>query len=76
MNLPPHKVNMAYLKREIEHAIETVKFETQADKCIVCGKPTAKHLLTRDGICPDHTIYQAGHPFYRGTNYTAAHYGG
>ena len=67
MNLPPHKVNTVYLKRE---------FETPADKCIVCGKPTAKHLLTRDGICPDHTIYQAGHPFYRGTNDTAARYGG
>ena len=67
MNLPPHKVNMAYLKRE---------FEVPTDKCIVCGKPTATHLLTRDGICPDHTIYQSGHPFYRGTNDTAARYGG
>ena len=58
---------MAYLKRE---------YETPMDKCIVCGKWTTSYLLTRDGICPDHTIYQAGHPFYRGTNDTAARYGG
>ena len=67
MTEQPHKVNMVHLKRE---------FETLIDLCIICGKPTGKHLLTRDGICPDHTIYQAGHPFYRGTNDTAARYGG
>ena len=69
MNLPPHKVNMAYLKREFE-----VRRTTSASSV---ASPRAKRTCsTRDGICPDHTIYQAGHPFYRGTNDTAARYGG
>ena len=39
MTEQPHKVNMAYLKTRIRDA--------DADKCIVCGKPTS-HLASTD----------------------------